>query len=74
MKYDQATTNISAARLTSASFGFLAGIGGITHGVGEILQGNVRPEGLMIVSWTQGPITEMMGGDPGMTIIPNLRG
>jgi hypothetical protein len=65
-------TNISAARMYASLFGVLAGLGGLTHGPGEILQGNVAPEGIVINSWTVGPIAAHMGGDPGMTIIPNF--
>ncbi len=61
-----------AAHLTAAIFGVFAGIGGLTHGVGEVLQGNVRPEGLFIPSWTQGPVAAQMGGDPGITLVPNM--
>ncbi|HSJ55814.1 MAG TPA: hypothetical protein VLC95_01440 [Anaerolineae bacterium] len=63
----------SAARATATLFGVLAGLGGLTHGIGEVLQGNVRPKGILIESWTQGPIATNMGGEPGMTIVPNLR-
>jgi hypothetical protein len=65
-------THISASSLTAGMFGILAGLGGITHAIGEILQGNVTPAGLIINSWTEGPIATNMGGEPGMTIIPNL--
>ena len=65
-------TNIIAAKATASVFGLLAGLGGITHGIGEILQGNVAPDGLWIYSWTQGPIATNMGGEPGITIVPNL--
>jgi len=65
-------TNISAVRVVASIFGFLAGLGGITHGVGEVLQGNVAPIGIVINSWTQGPIATNMGGEPAMTIVPNL--
>ncbi len=61
-----------AARGTAGVFGVLAGLGGLTHGIGEVLQGNVRPDGIIIDSWTQGPIATNMGGEPGMTILPNL--
>ena len=61
-----------AASFAATSFGFLAGVGGVTHGIGEILQGNLRPDGIIINSWTQGPIAETMGGEPGMTLVPNL--
>jgi hypothetical protein len=36
------------------------------------LQGNVTPDGIWINSWTQGPIATNMGGEPGITIVPNL--
>lgn len=65
-------TTISAARLVASVFGVLSGLGGITHGVGETLQGNVAPDGIVINSWTQGPIATNMGGEPAMTIVPNL--
>ena len=64
--------NVSAAKLTASIFGILSGLGGLTHGVGETLQGNVSPDGTIINSWTQGPIAAYMDGDPGMTIVPNL--
>lgn len=72
MNEKRTLTNTSAAGLVATTFGVLAGLGGLTHGVGEILQGNVAPEGLIINSWTQGPIATNMGGEPGMTIVPNL--
>ncbi len=53
-------------------FSVLAGIGGIVHGIGESLQGNVAPEGIVINSWADGPIALYMGGEPAMTIIPNF--
>jgi hypothetical protein len=62
----------SAARGTALVFSILAGLGGLTHGIGEVLQGNVKPDGIIINSWTQGPIATNMGGEPGMTIVPNL--
>jgi hypothetical protein len=65
-------TTFSAAKGTALIFGILAGLGGLTHGVGEVLQGNVKPDGIAINSWTQGPIATNMGGEPGMTIVPNL--
>lgn len=72
MQGQNRTTRISAARIVASLFGTLAGVGGMTHGVGEVLQGNVRPEGLAINSWAQGPIATNMGGEPGITIVPNL--
>jgi hypothetical protein len=66
------STASGAAKMTTSIFGVLAGLGGLTHGIGEVLQGNVRPDGIIINSWTQGPIATNMGGEPGMTVIPNL--
>ena len=65
-------TTFSAAKGTALIFGILAGLAGLTHGIGEVLQGNVKPGGIIIDSWTQGPIATHMGGEPGMTIVPNL--
>lgn len=72
MKGKNASTNISAARIVASTFGVLMGLGGLTHGIGEMLQGNIAPSGMFIDSWTQGPIATNMGGDPAMTIVPNL--
>lgn len=55
---------------TASAFGVLAGIGGLTHGVGEVLQGNVAVDGVFLDSWTVGPIARNMGGEPGLTILP----
>ncbi len=65
-------THLNAARTIASTLGVLAGLGGITHGIGEILQGNTAPHEIMIYSWTQGPIATYMGGEPAMTIVPNL--
>lgn len=61
-----------AAWITASTFGILAGLGGIRHGIGEILQGNVAPDGVLIDSWAQGPLAVYMSGEPGMTVVPNM--
>ena len=66
------STASGTAKITASIFGVLAGLGGLTHGIGEVLQGNFKPDGIIINSWTQGPIATNMGGEPGMTVIPNL--
>ena len=53
-------------------FSVFAGIGGAVHGIGEVLQGNVPTEGIFINSWASGPIALYMGGEPGLTIVPNF--
>lgn len=65
-------THQSAARITASTFGLLCGLGGIIHGIGEMLQGSVPTGGIVVNSWTQGPIATYMGGEPAMTILPNL--
>jgi hypothetical protein len=72
MESKNTSANISAPRIVASTFGVMAGLGGLTHGIGEMLQGNITPSGMWIDSWTQGPIATNMGGDPGMTIVPNL--
>jgi len=52
---------VNAARLVAATFGVLSGFGGIVHGLGEAVQGNVAPSGIIINSWTEGPICEVHG-------------
>ena len=72
MKNRAVVNKLSGAIMVATLFGVLAGIGGLTHGVGELLQGNTAPAGIIINSWTQGPIATNMGGEPAMTIAPNL--
>ena len=72
MRNKNGSTRPSAARIVASLFGVLAGLGGMTHGIGEVLQGKVAPEGIVINSWTQGPIATNMGGEPGITLVPNL--
>lgn len=61
-----------ATRIFTSAFGALMALAGIEHGIGEVLQGNVRPEGVMIQSWPGSAHFESLGGEPAMTIVPNL--
>jgi hypothetical protein len=72
MKTVNTPSAVSAAWLTASLFGVLCGLGGILHGIGEILQGNVTPRGIIIESWTRGPIAAHMDGDPALTVVPNI--
>jgi hypothetical protein len=72
MSNETVLTERSAARTVASLFGVLTGLGGMTHGIGEVLQGNVAVEGIFINSWTRGPIATNMGGEPGITLVPNL--
>lgn len=61
-----------ATRVTVAVLGTLVGLAGVEHGVGEILQGPVTPDGLFIMSWPDAAAMEILSGEPAMTLIPNL--
>lgn len=62
----------SATRTVVSTFGLLAGLAVIEHGVGEILQGSVGPEEPVIESWPDSEAFEILGGEPALTVIPNL--
>jgi hypothetical protein len=57
------------ARSMLTFVGVIMGLGGATHGPGEILQGNVVPSGVYIQAW---PTLTQLGGEPAMTLIPNF--
>lgn len=61
-----------ATRITVSTFGAIMGLAGIEHGVGEVLQGNRVPDSLFILSWPEAPFFRGVGGEPAMTVIPNL--
>jgi len=62
----------NAIQITVSTFGVLAGLAGIEHGVGEILQGSMAPGGLVIQSWPGSDFFAAVSGEPAMTVIPNL--
>jgi hypothetical protein len=47
-------------------------VAGLEHGIGEILQGNRAPAGMTIESWPDSELFHILGGEPAMTIVPNL--
>jgi hypothetical protein len=63
---------MNARRLWVAVMGAWMGMAGVEHGIGEILQGSVKPAGLMILSWPESAFFKSLGGEPAMTIVPNL--
>ena len=63
---------MSATRTTVAVFGTIAAAAGLEHGVGEVLQGNVRPPATVFMSWTDSPFFRILGGEPAMSLVPNL--
>ncbi len=63
-----------ATKTVATWFGIVAGIAGLEHGYFEILQGNARPEGLMIASMGPPCVAEEVWNacEPAMTILPNF--
>ena len=63
-----------ATRAVATFFGVIAGIAGIEHGIFEVMQGNARPESLMIPSMGPPCVPEKVWNacEPAMTVIPNF--
>lgn len=61
-----------ATRIVVSIFGAIAGLAGIEHGIGEVLQGSVAPDGLVILSWPDSEFFRILAGEPALTIVPNL--
>ena len=61
-----------ATRVVVAVLGTLVGLAGVEHGIGEMLQGPVRPGGLVIMSWPDAPALEILSGEPALTVVPSL--
>ena len=61
---------MNKTRIAASILGIFAGLGGgVFHGIGEILQGNVAPNGIYIQAW---PAMQATSGEPAMTIVPNF--
>jgi len=62
-----------ATKTVATWFGVAAGIAGLEHGYFEILQGNTKPEGLMIFSMGPPCDPEAIWNrcEPAMTVIPD---
>ena len=60
---------LSKTRIASSAIGVFGGLGGASHGPGEMLQGNIAPDGLVIEAW---PELTVLAGEPAMTIIPSF--
>jgi hypothetical protein len=61
-----------ATRLFVSTFGAIMALAGFEHGIGEVIQGSVVPSGLMIQSWPESEFFRGLGGEPALTIIPNM--
>lgn len=54
--------------VAASALGIFSGLGGASHGPGEMLQGHVAPNGIYIEAW---PSITTLAGEPAMTIIPS---
>jgi hypothetical protein len=62
----------SATQITVSTFGVMMALAGIEHGIGEVLQGNTAPSGIMFPSWPEAEFFRNVAGEPAMSIVPNL--
>lgn len=62
----------NATKEVASTFGAVAALAGIEHGIGELLQGHVAPAGVMILSWPDSPLFAILAGEPAMTLLPSL--
>ncbi len=60
---------LSKTRVAASAIGIFGGLGGASHGPGEMLQGNIAPNGLVIEAWHE---LTVLAGEPAMTIIPSF--
>jgi hypothetical protein len=59
-------------RIVASTFGLLVGLAGIEHGIFEILQGNVKPEDLLIDAIGPNHRFWEYSSETALTIIPNM--
>ncbi len=62
----------SATRVLVSTFGSLVAVAGIEHGIGEASQGSVARSSVAILSWPGPGPFQALGGEPAMTVVPNL--
>jgi hypothetical protein len=61
-----------ATRMVVGALGALVGLVGVEHGVGEVLQGSGRADGLVFQSWPDVAAFDVLSGEPAMTVVPDL--
>jgi len=61
-----------ATKTTDSTFGMIAGLAGLEHGIGEILQGSRAPESIVFLSWPESRFFAVLAGEPALSLIPNL--
>jgi hypothetical protein len=66
---------VAANKATCAvvsTFGALAALAGIEHGVGEILQGASAPGSMFFASWPGSSFFHVVAGEPAMSLVPSF--
>ena len=63
---------MSKTKLSISTFSSILGIAGIEHGVGEILQGNIKPDSFFIKSWPNNKHYDILAGEPAVTILTGI--
>jgi len=61
-----------ATKIIVTAYGVILALAGIEHGIGEILQGNTKPNSILIKSWGDSELFSILSGEPAMTIVPNF--
>jgi len=73
MKSIKIFQKVSAIRAVASTFGILVGLAGVEHGFFEILQGNVKPDGLLVDAIGSAQRFWEYSSETVLTIIPNMR-
>ena len=61
----------SATTVTVATFGTMAALAGLEHGVGEVRQGDAGAPGTVFPSWPDSEWFAVLGGEPAMSVVPD---
>lgn len=72
MKPIQILQKHSAIRVVASTLGILVGFAGIEHGIFEVLQGNIKPDSLLINAIGPAQRYWKYSSETALTIIPNM--
>lgn len=65
-------SGVSATRTMVTALALLSATIGVEHGLGAIEQGTDAPPGLVFRSWPDAAAFDALGGEPALTLVPNL--
>jgi hypothetical protein len=72
MEMDSGSTSNRATRIYASTLGILVGLAGVEHGILEVLQGNVRPSGIMVDAIGPNQKLWELATETVLTIIPSM--